>query len=113
MSTPSLPPEFTASPLARAMLRLPPPFDDPPPRLRSERRGIAFDHDPYLGLVGVAAMRDTAEVLEEHHVDRARAAGWTWAEIAAVLEVSPQAMHKKHATRLRAPAPSGVRPRVG
>jgi hypothetical protein len=34
-------------------------------------------------------MRNTAEVLEEHHVDRARAAGWTWAEIGAVLEISP------------------------
>jgi hypothetical protein len=64
--------------------------------------GIAFDDDPYLGLLGVGAMRDTAEVLEEHHVDRARAAGWTWAEIGAVLEVSPQAVHKKHAARLRA-----------
>ena len=84
------------------MLRLPPPPGGPPPRLSDETRGIAYDHDPYLGLVGVAAMRDTADVLEEHHVGRARAAGWTWAEVAAVLEISPQAVHKRHARRLRA-----------
>ena len=83
------------------MLRLPPPPGDPPPRLAPETRGIAYDHGPYLGLVGVAAMRDTADVLEEHHVERARAARWTWAEIGAVLEVSPQAVHKRHARRLR------------
>jgi len=65
------------------------------------RLGIAADDDPFLGLIGVMAMRDTAEVLEEHHVDRARTAGWTWAEIVSVLKVSPQAVHQRHATRLR------------
>jgi len=84
------------------MLRVVPPPGDPPPGSSPERRGIAYDHDPYLGLLGVAAMRDSADVLEEHHVERARAAGWTWAEIAAVLEVSAQAVHKRHAGRLRA-----------
>jgi hypothetical protein len=52
------------------MLRVPPPPDGRPPR-PAKPPGIAFDDDPYLGLLGVAAMRDTAEVLEEHHVDRA------------------------------------------
>ena len=84
------------------MLRLPPPPGYPPLRPSPETGGIAYDQDPWLGLVGVGAMRDTAGVLEEHHVGRARAAGWTWAEIAAVLEVSPQAVHKRHARRLRA-----------
>jgi hypothetical protein len=90
------------------MLRLPPPPGDPPLRASPETGGIAYDNDPWLGLVGVAAMRDTADVLEEHHVGRARAAGWTWAEIAAVLEVSPQAVHKRHARRLRAGASPGT-----
>jgi hypothetical protein len=49
--------------------------------------------------IGVAARRETADVLDDHYVDRARAAGWTWAEIAAVLEVSPEAAHKRHARR--------------
>jgi hypothetical protein len=39
--------------------------------------------------------------LEEHHVSRAREAGWSWAEVGVVLDVSAQAAHKKHAKRLR------------
>ena len=35
-------------------------------------------------------------VCEEHQVRRARGAGWTWAQIAAALEVSPQAAHQRH-----------------
>jgi hypothetical protein len=34
-------------------------------------------------------------------VSRAREAGWSWAEVGAVLDVSAQATHKKHAKRLR------------
>ena len=62
--------------------------------------GLEFDEDPYLGLIGVATIRELAEGLENHHVRRDRQAGWSWAEIAAVLDVSAQAVHK-HAKRLR------------
>jgi hypothetical protein len=66
--------------------------------------GLEIDEDPYLGLVGVVGLRTLADALEKHHVSRARRAGWSWAEIGAVLEVSLQAAHKKHAARLRAPS---------
>jgi hypothetical protein len=39
-------------------------------------------------------MRTLAEGLEEHHISRARMAGWLWAEIGALLEVSALATHK-------------------
>jgi hypothetical protein len=68
--------------------------------------GLERDEDPCLGVIGVAAIRELAEGLEEHHVSRARRAGWSWAEIGAVLEVSAQAAHTKHAKRLLARDPS-------
>ena len=55
--------------------------------------------DPALGLRSVAALRRLADRLEALQVDRARALGWSWAEIAAALGVSKQAVHKKHARR--------------
>ena len=63
--------------------------------------GLAADEDPELGLLGVVGLREVAQVCEEHQVRRARAAGWTWAQIAAALEVSPQAVHQRHATKGR------------
>jgi hypothetical protein len=59
--------------------------------------GLAADEDPGLGSVGVVSLRDAAEVCEEFQVLRAREAGWSWARIGAVLGVSAQAVHKKHA----------------
>ncbi|HEX4863012.1 MAG TPA: hypothetical protein VFV02_03010 [Acidimicrobiales bacterium] len=35
-------------------------------------------------------LRQVAEVFEEHQVRQARAAGWTWAQIATALDVGPQ-----------------------
>jgi hypothetical protein len=55
--------------------------------------------DPAVGLRAVASLRRLLERLEALHVERARAAGWSWQEIAAVLGVSKQAAHKKHAGR--------------
>ena len=60
--------------------------------------------DPAVGLRGVAALRRLAERLEDLQVDNARAQGWSWAEIAALLGVSKQAVHKKHAARSAAAA---------
>lgn len=62
--------------------------------------GLAADEDPELGLLGVLGLRQVAQVCEEQQVRQARAAGWTWAQIATALEVSPQAVHQRHAARL-------------
>jgi hypothetical protein len=53
--------------------------------------GLAADEDPELGLLGVLGLRQVARVCEDHQVRQTRAAGWTWAQIATALQVSPQA----------------------
>jgi len=55
--------------------------------------------DPAVGLAAVAALHRLAERLENLHVDNARREGWSWAEIAAVLGVTKQAVHQKHQRR--------------
>jgi len=70
------------------------------PSSRDEAAEVASDAtsaDPALGLRSVAALRRLADRLEDLQVARARAAGWSWAEVAAALGVSKQAVHKKHA----------------
>jgi DNA-directed RNA polymerase specialized sigma24 family protein len=59
----------------------------------------ASDADPRTGLRAVRALRRLLEHLEETQVRRARALGWSWQEIAEVLGVSRQAVHKKHGRR--------------
>ena len=56
----------------------------------------ATDADPRTGLRAVRALRKLVERLEESQVRRARELGWSWQEIADVLGVSRQAVHKKH-----------------
>ncbi len=56
--------------------------------------------DPNVGLRAVAALRRLLEQLEAVQVRNARAHGWSWQEIAEVLGVSRQAVHKKHRERL-------------
>lgn len=68
--------------------------------------GLAADEDPELGFLGVLSLRDVARVCEEHQVRQARAAGWTWAQIAAALGVSPQAVHQRHGALLSSDCPS-------
>jgi biotin operon repressor len=41
------------------------------------------------------------EALEAAQVENAFISGWSWARIAEVLGVSRQAVHKKHAGRIR------------
>ncbi len=53
----------------------------------------------------VVALRRTLEALEAGQVENAFVAGWSWARIAEVLGVSKQAVHKKHAGRIRAKYP--------
>ena len=59
----------------------------------------ASSTDPKVGLRAVLALRRLLESLETVQVDNARAQGWSWQDIAAALEVSRQAVHKKHAGR--------------
>lgn len=56
----------------------------------------AADADPRTGLRAVRALRRLVEQLEDSQVRRAREQGWSWQEIADVLGVSRQAVHKKH-----------------
>ncbi len=58
--------------------------------------------DPREGLEAMVALRRLLEMLEAAQVENAYVAGWSWARIAAGLGVSRQAVHKKHAKRLRA-----------
>ncbi|MBA2637607.1 MAG: hypothetical protein H0U79_05210 [Solirubrobacterales bacterium] len=61
-----------------------------------------FEHAaPADGLAAVVALRRLAERLEALHVERALRRGWTWAAVAEALGVTKQAVHKKHAQRLR------------
>jgi hypothetical protein len=53
--------------------------------------------DPRAGLRAVVALRKLLESLESLQVRNARRQGWSWQDIAEVLQVSKQAVHKKHA----------------
>jgi hypothetical protein len=66
---------------------------------------LAADEDPELGLLGVLGLRQVAQVCEEHQGRQAREDRWTWAQIPTALEVSPQAMHQRHAARLATSLP--------
>lgn len=54
------------------------------------------DDDPRKALQAVAQLRLEAERAEAVNVRTARNHGLTWAEIASVLGVSRQAVHKKY-----------------
>lgn len=56
---------------------------------------------PELALRGVAALRERLSALEAVHVRNARDVGLSWGRIARALGISRQALHKKHAKRLR------------
>jgi len=57
--------------------------------------------DPRHGLRAIAALGRLLEQLERLHVDRARAGGWSWQEIAGELGVTKQTVHRKHGGRFR------------
>jgi DNA-directed RNA polymerase specialized sigma24 family protein len=57
----------------------------------------AADDDPAVGLRAVRSLRVLVERLEALQVSSARDRGWTWEQIAELLGVSRQAVHKKHA----------------
>ncbi|MEU5861866.1 MULTISPECIES: RNA polymerase subunit sigma-70 [unclassified Nonomuraea] len=56
--------------------------------------------DPADALAAVAALRRLADHLEDAAVEQAMRAGWSWPEVAEALDVTRQAVHKKHAKRL-------------
>jgi hypothetical protein len=58
--------------------------------------GDSTSRDPAVGLRAVASLRRLVEQLEDLQVENARGQGWSWSEIAGVLGVSKQAVHKKH-----------------
>jgi hypothetical protein len=62
---------------------------------------VGVPEDPREGLEAVVALRRTLEALEAAQVDNAFVAGWSWGRIAEALGVIKQAVHKKHAKRLR------------
>ena len=65
------------------------------------RTAVGGPEDPRAGLEAVVALRRTLEALEAAQVENAIVAGWSWARIAEVLGVSRQAVHKKHAARIK------------
>jgi hypothetical protein len=71
----------------------------------------AASPDPRIGLRAAVALRRLAEALEVLQVDNARLQGWSWQEIADALDVSRQAVHKKHAGRV--PARPAAAPGAG
>lgn len=60
----------------------------------------ATSKDPDVGLRAVASLRALTEQLEQLHVQNARAAGWSWQEIAARLGVTKQTVHRKYGRRV-------------
>lgn len=62
----------------------------------SELASTAASSDPVEGLRAVVTLRRLLERLEYLHVRRAREQGWSWQEIAGLLGVSKQAVHKKY-----------------
>ncbi|GAA1537067.1 sigma factor-like helix-turn-helix DNA-binding protein [Dactylosporangium maewongense] len=63
----------------------------------------AASPDPRVGLRAAVALRRLADALEVLQVDNARRQGWSWQEIADALDVTRQAVHKKHASRAVTP----------
>jgi hypothetical protein len=57
----------------------------------------ASSKDPTVGLTAVRSLRVLVERLEALQVENARVQGWTWEQIARLLGVTRQAVHKKYA----------------
>jgi len=62
---------------------------------------LDLPRDPADGLAAVVELRRLADRLEDAEVVRALQDGWTWALIAEALGVTRQAVHKKHAKRVK------------
>jgi hypothetical protein len=62
---------------------------------------VTHPEDPADELAAVVALRRLADRLEDAAVERALRDSWTWSLVAEALGVTRQAVHKKHAKRLR------------
>ena len=62
------------------------------------------DLDPASGFRAVLALRALADQMESELVDRALGLGWSWVLIGEALNVSRQAVQKKHGRRRRPPS---------
>ena len=62
----------------------------------TEVAAAASSRDPAVGLKAVRALRTLVERLEVLQVENARDQGWTWEQIAQLLGISRQAVHKKY-----------------
>jgi DNA-directed RNA polymerase specialized sigma24 family protein len=80
---------------------------------RGTKPQITEPQDPREGLEAVVALRRMLEALEAAQVENAFIAGWSWSQIAEVLGVSKQAVHKKHAKRIRYRYPGELPKRKG
>ncbi|MEX0789960.1 MAG: hypothetical protein WD178_04210 [Actinomycetota bacterium] len=61
--------------------------------------------EPGAALRSVGALRQLADRLEDEYVVHAVGAGWSWSQIADALNVTRQAVHKKHSGRFKAMQP--------
>jgi hypothetical protein len=59
----------------------------------------AAGHDPEAGLRAVAALRVLMERLEILQVERARALGWSWPQIAGPLGLTGHTVRRAHGRR--------------
>lgn len=66
--------------------------------MTQDTTALATD-DPHEGLRAVRTLRVLADRLESLHVQHARSQGWSWQQIADVLGVTRQAVHKKYGKR--------------
>ena len=57
--------------------------------------------DPEAALAAVTALRGSLDELEEYHVSQAIEGGSSWKRIGALLGISKQAAHRRHAQRRR------------
>ena len=57
---------------------------------------LVDDLSPNDGFRAVRALRALADDLEAEHVVRALAEGWSWARVGEALDVTRQAVQKKH-----------------
>lgn len=56
--------------------------------------------NPSEGLAAIASLRLVVETLEFRQVEAALRAGMSWSQVADLLGVSRQAVHKKYAKRI-------------
>jgi predicted transcriptional regulator len=62
----------------------------------TQEASVVSSRDPAVGLSAVRALRTLVERLEDLQVRNARDQGWPWEQMARLLGVTRQAVHKKY-----------------